>query len=85
MQLQVSTNGITWTAVSGSTTVMENNTTNGGTLGGQPALTGIRNEWTRETYNISAYIGFSNVRFRFVFTSDSDASAFAFERDNGFY
>ncbi|HPA22683.1 MAG TPA: M14 family zinc carboxypeptidase [Ferruginibacter sp.] len=85
LQLQVSTNGITWTAVSGSTTVMENNTTNGGTLGGQPALTGIRNEWTRETYNISAYIGFSNVRFRFVFTSDSDASAFAFERDNGFF
>ena len=85
LQLQLSTNGSTWTAVSGSTTVMENNTTNGGSLGGQPALTGIRNEWTRETYDISAFIGNPNVRFRFVFTSDNDASAFAFERDNGFF
>ena len=85
LQVQVSTDGTTWVPVSGSTTVTEDNTTNGGSLGGQPALTGIRNNWTRELYDLSAYKTFATVSLRFRFTSDNDASAFAFELDDGFY
>ena len=85
LQVQVSTNGSTWVPVSGTTTVTEDNTTNGGTLGGQPALTGIREEWTRELFDLSAFKGNTTVSLRFQFTSDNDASGFAFELDDGFY
>ncbi len=85
MQVQVSLNNSTWTAVCGNHTVTETNTTNGGTLGGQPALTGIQDQWTRQQYDLSAYAGASNLYLRLQFTSDNDASSFAFERDEGFY
>jgi hypothetical protein len=85
LQVQVSTNGSTWFPVSGSTTVTEDNTTNGGSLGGQPGLTGIRDNWTRELFDLTAYKGFATVSLRFRFVSDNDASAFAFELDDGFY
>ena len=90
LQVQVSTNSTngtngTWTAVCGRNTVAETNTTNGGTLGGQPALTGIRETWTRELFDLSVYKGNANVRFRFQFTSDGDAGSFAYELDDGFY
>lgn len=84
LQIQVSTDGSTWTPICGTTTVMEDNTTNGGSLGGQPALTGIRENWTRELFDLSNYIGNASLHLRFRFTSDNDASSFAFERDNGF-
>ena len=48
LQVQVSTNGSSWTAICGTHTLAENNTTNGGTMGGQPALTGIQDQWTRQ-------------------------------------
>ena len=85
LQIQVSTNGSTWFPVCGTTTVTEDNTTNGGTLGGQPALTGIRDNWTRELFDLSSYAGNATVSLRFQFTSDNDASSFAFELDDGFY
>ncbi|MFT3910011.1 MAG: M14 family zinc carboxypeptidase [Ferruginibacter sp.] len=85
LQVQVSTDGSTWVAMCGSNTVQEDNTTNGGTLGGQPALTGIRENWTRELFDLSNYIGNPIVYLRFRFTSDNDASSFAFEKDDGFY
>ncbi|HEX4956915.1 MAG TPA: M14 family zinc carboxypeptidase [Lacibacter sp.] len=85
LQVQVSTNGTTWVNIAGKNTVAEANTTNGGTLGGQPALTGIRENWTREFYDLSSYIGTAALRMRLVFTSDGDASAFAFETDEGFF
>jgi carboxypeptidase T len=85
LQVQVSTNNSTWTAICGSHTVAESNTTNGGSLGGLPALTGIQDQWTRQLYNLSAYIGSATLYLRFQFTSDNDASAFAFELDQGFY
>ena len=57
--------------------------------GGQPALTGIRDNWTRELVNLDNYNGYAGdptVRFRFRFTSDNDAKCnFAFEKDDGFY
>ena len=84
LQIQVSHDSSTWTAICGSNTVQEDNTTNGGTLGGLPALTGIRENWTRELFDISNYAGDPTVYFRFKFTSDADLSAFAFDKDDGF-
>lgn len=85
LQIQVSTNNSTWVPLSGKNTVAEPNTTNGGTLGGQPALTGIRENWTRELYDLSAYNGAATLYLRLQFTSDGDASNFAYELDDGFY
>lgn len=85
LQVQVSTNGSSWTAICGSHTVAESNSTSGGTLGGLPALTGIQDQWTKQVYDLSAYIGEPAVYLRFQFTSDNDATSFAFERDEGFY
>ena len=85
LQVQVSTNGSVWTAICGSHTVAESNTTNGGTLGGLPALTGIQDQWTRQIYDLSGYIGSNTLYLRLQFTSDNDATSFAFERDEGFH
>lgn len=85
MQVQVSTNGSTWTPICGTHTVAEPNTTNGGSLNSLPALTGIQDQWTRQLYDLSGYLGNATVSLQFVFTSDNDASAFAFELDDGFY
>ncbi len=85
LQVQIATNGSNWTPVCGSNMVSELNTTNGGSLGGQPALTGIRDQWTRELVDLSSFLGQGSVSLRFVFTSDADGSAFDFELDDGFY
>jgi hypothetical protein len=85
LQVQLSTNGTSWTPICGTNTVMETNATNGGTLGGQPALTGIRENWTHELFDLGDYTGFANVYFRLQFSSDNDAGSFAFEKDDGFY
>lgn len=83
LQVQVSTNGASWTPLCGQNTVSEND----GTLGGQPALTGIRENWTKEVYDLSNYINNSSVQFRFVFTSNTDAAGDNFYKkvDDGFY
>ncbi|MBS1744130.1 MAG: immune inhibitor A [Bacteroidetes bacterium] len=85
LQVQASLDGTTWTALCSANTVQEDNTTNGGTLGGQPALTGIKENWSHELFDLKDFLGGANVRFRLRFTSDNDASAFAFEKDDGFY
>lgn len=84
LQVQVSTNGSTWTALCGKNTVQENND-DGSTLNNQPALTGIRPEYYQELFDLGNYLGQSALRFRFVFTSDNDPSAYAYETDDGFY
>lgn len=86
LQVQVSTDGVTWTPIAGTTTVQEPGTLDGSTLNGEPALTGIRDYWTQEVFDLSA-AGYrsANFRLRFVFTSDNDPSSFKFERDDGFY
>lgn len=81
MQTQLSINGSTFTAICGTHTVSENI----GTLGGKPALTGIRPNWTREIFDISTYKGNASVTLRFEFTSDADGGSFAYELDDGFY
>lgn len=84
LQVQVSTNGTTWTTVSGKTTVREPGTLEGTTINGQASLTGVKDDWVKETFNISSSIGASALRFRLVFTSDISSSFFAAEGD-GFY
>jgi len=89
LQVQVSTNstdgvGGTWTAIAGTTTIAEPGTVDGATINGKPSLTGIRDIWTQEVFDLSNYKN-SNVRFRFVFTLDTDPSSFKFEKDDGFY
>ncbi len=84
LQVQVSTDGTNWTAIPGNTTVQEPGTLDGSTINGQPALTGIREEWTRELFDLSVYNGNAQVYLRFVFTSGA-ANSFAFSEDDGFY
>lgn len=83
LQLQVSSNGTTWTAISGVATIKEPGTADGSTINGQPSLTGIRENWTKEVFDISNFSGVSALKFRLVFTSDA-SSAYAFGVDNGF-
>jgi carboxypeptidase T len=85
LQVQVSVNNSTWTAICGSHTVAEASATGGGSLGGLPALTGIREQWTRVWYDLSNYKGNPLLYLRFQFISDADADAFAYELDDGFY
>jgi hypothetical protein len=85
MQVQVSTNGSTWFAVEGSTTIEEPGTLEGSTINGNPSLTGIRSDWTHEVFDLSAYNNTTALSLRFVFTSDSDPSTFYYETDEGFY
>ena len=90
MQVQVSTNNpndvnSTWTAIAGKNTIQEPGTIDGSTINGQPSLTGIKDYWTQEVFNLEAYKGASTLRFRFVFTSDGDPSSFKYETDDGFY
>ncbi|MBL7743111.1 MAG: T9SS type A sorting domain-containing protein [Chitinophagaceae bacterium] len=85
LQVQVSTNGTTWIPVAGSTTIQEPVTFDNITINGQPSLTGIRENWTKEMFDLSAYKTFPNVRLRFQFLSDADGSGFDFELDDGFY
>ncbi len=85
MRVEVSTNGTTWLPVTGRTTIQEPGTLDGSTIGGSPSLTGIRDNWTKELFDLSAYSGAAALRFRFNFTSDGDASSFEGETDDGFY
>ncbi|RYY65625.1 MAG: hypothetical protein EOO12_06510, partial [Chitinophagaceae bacterium] len=88
LQVQLSTSSTfasNVTTLCGSHTVAEPSATGGGSLGGQPALTGIRDQWTRVSYDLSSLKGNNAVYLRFVFTSDADADNFAHELDDGFY
>ncbi len=83
LQVQVSTNGTTWVALSGLTTIKEPGTADGSSINGIPSLTGIRDSWTREVFNLSGYLGASALRFRMVFTSDGGGT-YLLETDKGF-
>jgi len=84
LRMQVSTNGgSTWNSVCGKNTVQENSD-DGSRLANLPALTGIREEWFQEIVDLGAYLGNNNLRFRFEFSSDGDATSYAYELDQGF-
>jgi carboxypeptidase T len=85
LQILVSTNGSTWVAINGITTVKEPGTLDGSTLNGIPALTGIQDYWVKEVFDLSAYNGHSALRLRFSFTSDNVSTTFKFKEDDGFY
>jgi len=82
-----STDGLngTWVVATGTNTVREPGTLDGAQINGQPSLTGIRETWTRELFDLSGADGNVAVRLRFVFVSDNDPSSFADELDDGFY
>lgn len=84
LQVQASANGGAFTPIAGTTTIQEPGTLDGSTINGQPALTGIRDYWTRELFDLNAYRN-TSLRIQMVFTSDSDPSSFKFEKDDGFY
>jgi hypothetical protein len=84
LQAQVSINGTTWTAITGNTTVQEPGTLDGSTLNGLPALTGIREDWVQEVFDLSAFLGQASVQLRFVFTSDANTTGYDFQVDDGF-
>ena len=84
LQVQVSTDSITWVAIAGKTTIREPGTNEGTSINGQPALTGIEPDWTKEEFNLVTYVGTPLLRLRFVFTSDQTATFFAAE-DEGFF
>ena len=77
LQVQVST-GSGYQPVCGINTVSEEV----GTLGSQPALTGMREAWTREVIDLRNYLGNSAVNFRFRFTSNSSNAEDGFYIDN---
>ncbi len=86
LQIQVSTDSVTWVPIAGKYTIQEPGTLDGSTINGQPALTGIRADWAKEMFDLSDYIGQTALRIRFVFTSDSTPSdTFTFKEDDGFY
>lgn len=77
LQVQISTGG-GYQPVCGTNTVSEDV----GTLGSQPALTGMREAWTREVIDLRNYLGNSTVNLRFRFTSDGGTTADGFYIDN---
>lgn len=84
LRVQVSVNGSTWVSIAGTTTIQEPGTLDGSTINGTPSLTGIKDLWTRELFNLSEYLGEPNLRLRFQFTSNASGS-FDFSEDDGFY
>jgi carboxypeptidase T len=84
LRVQVSTNGSTWVSIPGTTTVQEPGTLDGSTINGIPSLTGVKDLWTRELFDLKDYLGASALQLRFQFTSNSSGS-FDFSEDDGFY
>lgn len=85
LQVQVSiNNGSSWTAVPGITTKQEPGTLDGSTMNGQPALTGVRDYWTQERFDLTDFKN-ANVLLRFVFTSNGSGGSFKYQVDDGFY
>ncbi|MEO7984373.1 MAG: M14 family zinc carboxypeptidase, partial [Bacteroidota bacterium] len=84
LQVQVSTDNVTWVALNGKTTVREPGINEGTSINGQPALTGIEPDWKKEEFDLSAYNGTPALRLRFVFTSDQTSSFYTAE-DEGFF
>jgi carboxypeptidase T len=76
--------GSTWTPVAGTTTIQEPGTLDGNRLNGEPALTGIRENWVRELYDLGAWLNSPSLRLRFEFASDG-ATSYDFSEDDGFH
>lgn len=76
--------GSSWTAVAGTTTIQEPGTLDGSNINGEPSLTGIKEDWTRELFDLGAWLNTPGLRLRFEFTSDGSTS-YDFSEDDGFH
>lgn len=86
LRIRISTDGGTvYTPLCGKNTISENSSD----LGGLPALTGIREEWTRELIDLNDYIGpgMNDIRIQFQFTSNAEdlSDPYYKEQDDGFF
>lgn len=78
VQLQASTNGgSSWTAL--ATQFTEPGSGQGSQPSGEPVFEGTQNSWVENTVDLSAYEEESDLRFRFLLSSDSSV------RKDGFY
>lgn len=77
LEVQVSAGG-SYQSLCGQNTVSEAV----GTLGSQPALTGMRDAWTREVIDLRNYLGHAAVNFRYRFTSNGANANDGFYIDN---
>lgn len=77
--------GTGWTAIPGKTTVQEPGTLDGSTLNGNPSLTGIKDYWVKEVFDLSDYNGNASLGLQFIFTSNNISTTFAYDEDDGFY
>jgi carboxypeptidase T len=84
MRVQVSTNGSTWVSLAGKNTIQEPGTLDGSNINGIPSLTGVKDDWVREVFDLSAYLTQPSLQLRFYFASDA-ASSFFYSQDDGFY
>ena len=84
LRVEVSTNGTNWIAIPGTTTVQEPGSLDGSRVRDSSALTGIREQWTRELFDLRNYLNTANLRLRFRFTSDANTTGFDFQVDQGF-
>jgi hypothetical protein len=85
LQVKVSDDGgSTWTAVTGTTTVKEPGTLDGSSINGNASLTGIKEEWTRELFDLGEWLNTPALRLRFEFSSGSSTS-YDFSEDDGFH
>ncbi|WP_164972758.1 M14 family zinc carboxypeptidase [Lacibacter luteus] len=78
LRVEVSLNGGAYAPVCGSNTIDENRFS----VGDLPSYTGLSNGWRREIVDLSSYIGSSNVRFRFLFSSNSSTVSDGFSIDD---
>ena len=77
VQFQVSTNGVSWTSLSGNYTVIGSG--QGGQINGEPGYDGYQVEWVNEFIDLSAYDYEPEVSVRFILKSDGSVE------EDGFY
>jgi len=77
VQFQVSTDGISWTSLSGNYTIIGSG--QGGQIIGEPGYDGYQIEWVNEFIDLSAYAYEPEVSVRFILKSDGSVE------EDGFY
>ena len=77
VQFQVSTDGVSWTSLSGNYTIIGSG--QGGQISGEPGYDGYQVEWVNEFIDLSAYDYEPEVSVRFILKSDGSVE------EDGFY
>ncbi len=84
LRVEVSTNGTSWVAISGKNTVREGGNGDGNQVKDTAALTGLNKYWSREVFDLKAYLGQTDLRLRFRFKSDPGGTTYLYDNDAGF-